>query len=76
MKGAMEATVSLVTIYNVEPLWTLVVALMLFRLNPSPANRNQISSHDVVAIIQQQKFVFGFEHEDFTGALLRKSMAS
>jgi hypothetical protein len=70
MQSTMEAAVSLVTIYDVKPLWTLVVALTLFRLNSSSTNRNGIGTHDVVGVIKQQKFVFGFQDYNFAGALL------
>ncbi len=61
MQGAVESAVSLVTIDNVKPFRTLVVTLTLFRLNSSSANRNGVGAHDVVALIEQQKFVFGFQ---------------
>ena len=56
----MESAVPLVMVYQVEPFWTPVVTLMLFWLNASSANRNGVGAHDVVTVIEQQKFVFCF----------------
>ncbi len=57
----MESAVPLVTVDDVQAFWTLVVTLTLFRLNSSPANRNGVGTNDVVAPIEQQKFMFGFQ---------------
>ena len=75
MQRTMESAVSLVTVYGVKAFWTLVVTLTLFRLKSSSANRNGVGTHDIVAIIQQQKFVFGFQDENFTCPLLWRSAA-
>ena len=75
MQRTMESAVSLVTVYGVKPFWTLVVTLTLFRLKSSSANRNGVGTHDIVAIIQQQKFLFGFQDENFTRSLLWESVA-
>ena len=72
----MESTVSLVTVYGVKPFWTLVVTLTLFGPKSSSANRNGVGTHDVVAIIQQQKVVFGFQDENFTSPLLWRRVAA
>ena len=76
MQCTMESAVSLVTIYRVKPFGTPVVTLTLFRLKSSSANRNGVGTRDVVAIIQQQKFVFGFQDENFTSSLLWRSVAT
>ena len=76
MQRTMESAVSLVTVYGVKSFWTLVVTLTLFRLKSSSANRNGVGMHDIVAIIQQQKFVFGFQDENFTSPLLWRSVAA
>ena len=57
MQGTMESAVALMTVYEVKPFWSLVVTLPLFGLNSSSANCNGIGTHDIVAAIQQQKFV-------------------
>src|SRR5260370_19996305 len=76
MQRTMESAVSLVPVYGVKPFGTLVVTLTLFTLKSSSANRNGVGTHDVVAIIQQQNFVFGFQDENFTSPLLWRSVAA
>jgi hypothetical protein len=53
----MESAVPLVMVYQVEPFRTPVVTLMLFWLSASSANRNGVGAHDVVTVIEQQKFL-------------------
>src|SRR5215472_11644891 len=76
MQGTMESAVSLVTVYGVKALGSLVVTLTLFRLNSPSANCDGVCMHDVVRVIEQQEFVFGFQDQHFTGALLWRSGAA
>ena len=71
----MESAVWLATIYGVKTFRTSVVTLTLLGLKSSSANRNGICTHNVVAIVQQQKFVLGFQNEHLTSSLLSESVA-
>jgi hypothetical protein len=70
VQGTMESAVSLVTVYDVKPFWGFVVTLTFLRLNPSSSNCDGVCTHDVAVAIQQQKFVFSFQDQHFTGVLL------
>src|SRR5579862_1686654 len=71
----MESAVGLATIDGVKTFRSSVVTLMLLRLESSSADCDGVCLDNVVAIIQQQKFVFGFQDEHLTRPLLSKSMA-
>jgi hypothetical protein len=71
----MESAVGLAAIDGVKTFRTSVVTLTLLRLESSSANCDGVCLDDVVAIIQQLKFVFGFQDEHLTSPLLSKSMA-
>ena len=70
VERTMESAVCLVAIYAIKTFWTLVITLTLFRFKSTSANRNRIGTNDLVAIIQQQEFVFGLEDDDSISPLL------
>lgn len=49
----MESAVFPVTVDDVKPFWALVVALTLFWLNPSSANRNGVGMENHLPIVKQ-----------------------
>ena len=76
MQRTMKSAVPLVTVYGVKPFWSFVVTLALFGVKSSSANRNEVCMQDVVASVQQQKFVFGLEDENFANSFLWRSVAA
>jgi hypothetical protein len=70
MQRTMESAVYLVTVYGIKSFWIPVVTLTLFRLKSSSAYRNGVGTYNVIAIVQQQKFVFSLQYDDPTSPLL------
>jgi hypothetical protein len=71
MQRTMKSAVSLVTVYGIKSFWIPVVTLTLFRFESSSANRNRVGTNELVAIIQQQKFVFGLQYDDLLARCCR-----